>query len=145
MTAPNINLSPVWVTLGAISIGFHLALIFTGLTPNLVSRPLHLLLAMPWIFIAAGNSWQRFSGWLLLLAGSGICAAIAMRHSQLGDQYGFLSGNLQLTLAAMLIVVVLELARRAISWPLPAVAALSLLYLFFGQHVPGNSGLQRCQ
>lgn len=133
--------SPVWVTLGAISIGFHIALIFTGLTPNLVSRPLHLLLALPWIFIAAGDSkMQRYSGWLLLLAGGGVCANIALQHSQLGDQYGFLTGNLQIGLAIALIVVVLELARRAISWPLPAVAAVSLLYLFFGQHVPGEFG-----
>ena len=33
-----------WAVLGAVSIAFHLALVFSGLVPNLVSRPLHMAL-----------------------------------------------------------------------------------------------------
>jgi hypothetical protein len=43
---------PVWLVLGAASIAFHLWLIFSGLVPNLVSRPLHMALAVPWIMFA---------------------------------------------------------------------------------------------
>ncbi len=53
------------------SVGFHLWLIFAGLIPNLVSRPLHLMLALPWVFLAGpqGNTLQRWSGRLFCLAG----------------------------------------------------------------------------
>lgn len=133
--------SPVWVILGSISIAFHIALIFSGLTPNLVSRPIHLLLALPWIFLeTTDNKLKRYSGWLLLASGVFICSAIALQHTSLGDQYGYLNSNLQLVLAAVLLLLVLELARRAIGWPLPLVAAVSLLYLFFGQHIQGEFG-----
>ena len=40
----------------------------------------------------------------------------------------------------MLLVIVLEAARRAIGWPLPLVAALTLAYGLLGQHVPGEFG-----
>ena len=38
------------IAIAAASVAFHVWLIFSGLLPNLVSRPLHLLLALPWIF-----------------------------------------------------------------------------------------------
>ena len=48
---------------------FHLALIFSGLVPNLVSRPLHLALALPWILLTgAQNPLMRATGLLLTLA-----------------------------------------------------------------------------
>ena len=37
-------IAPGWVALGAVSVVFHLGLIFYGLTPALVSRPLHMAL-----------------------------------------------------------------------------------------------------
>ena len=42
-----------WPALGALLIAFHLGLIFYGLVPNLVARPLHLALALPWVLILA--------------------------------------------------------------------------------------------
>ena len=45
-----------WVGLGALSIGFHIWLIFSGLVPNLVSRPLHMALALPWVFVFLAKS-----------------------------------------------------------------------------------------
>src|SRR5690606_31611612 len=53
----------VWSALGAASIAFHLWLIFSGLIPNLVSRPLHMALALPWamIFIARTPT-ERITG-----------------------------------------------------------------------------------
>ena len=53
----------IWVALGALSIAFHLWLIFSGLVPSLISRPLHMALALPWIFIfAAKTKSQMISG-----------------------------------------------------------------------------------
>ena len=58
----------------------------------------------------------------------------------LSDQYGFLEDDFQLVIAIVLLVTVLEGARRAIGWPLPIVAALALAYGLYGQHIPGEFG-----
>jgi len=130
-----------WPSLGAASIAFHLWLIFSGLIPNLISRPLHMALAMPWvlIFIAKGRV-ARTTGILLTLIGIAACAYIAWNESALANQYGYLESNLQYFIAAILICVVLEMARRAIGWPLPIVAALALAYGLFGNNISGEFG-----
>ena len=139
---PSMSLSrSLWIILGATSIVFHIALIFSGLVPNLVSRPLHMALALPWIFIfAAQGRAGRASGALLAAVGVACCLYIVVNQSALSDQYGYLSGSLQTAVAITLLLIVLEMARRAISWPLPLVAALALVYGIWGQHLPGEFG-----
>ena len=98
-------------------------------------------LALPWIFIAAPSQGiKRKTGFVLCAIGMIICAGIALTQNSLGDQYGYLNGPLQLTLASVLLLVVLEMARRAIGWPLPVVAAITLLYGIAGHHLPGEYG-----
>ena len=46
----------LWQGLGLLSIGFHLALVFSGLVPALFARPLHMALALPWLFVFACRS-----------------------------------------------------------------------------------------
>lgn len=131
----------IWVALGAASIIFHLGLIFSGLVPNLLSRPLHMALALPWIFLfSATGSWQRISGLILTTIGVAATLYIAINESALSDQYGFLTSDLQTGIAFVLVFITLEMARRAVGWPLPLVAALALLYGFFGQYIPGEFG-----
>lgn len=131
----------VWISLGLVSIAFHLSLIFSGLVPALVARPLHMALALPWLFVfMARTRSQRVSGWVLMIAGEIACLYTALNADALADQYGFLQGWFQIAVAAALIVVTLEMARRAIGWPLPLVAAVCLLYGMFGQYFPGEFG-----
>ena len=131
----------LWVLLGATSIVFHLSLIFSGLVPNLVSRPLHMALALPWVFLFAPQSLpSRISGAIFSTIGIGCCLFIVLNESALSDQYGYLSGSFQTAVAAALLLIVLEMARRAISWPLPLVAGLALVYGIWGQHLPGEFG-----
>lgn len=132
---------PIWIMLGAISIAFHLWLIFSGLVPNLVSRPIHMVLALPWalIFVAKTRA-QNISGVILTVIGLIGCGWIVFNHGSLADQYGFLMGNTQIVIAAALLGIVLEMARRAIGWPLPMVAGIALLYALFGEYVPGEFG-----
>ncbi|WP_412777451.1 TRAP transporter permease [Thalassospira lucentensis] len=132
---------PIWIMLGAISIAFHLWLIFSGLVPNLVSRPIHMALALPWalIFVAKTRA-QNISGAILTVIGLIGCGWIVFNHANLADQYGFLMGNTQIAIAAALLGIVLEMARRAIGWPLPMVAGIALLYALFGEYVPGEFG-----
>ncbi|HIP94532.1 MAG TPA: TRAP transporter fused permease subunit, partial [Leucothrix sp.] len=135
------NVRLFWVALGATSILFHLWLIFSGLIPNLLSRPIHMALALPWVFIfIAKTDFQKKSGIVLTVLGIACCVWIALNQSALGDQYGYLSGNLQYVIAVTLLLITLEMARRAISWPLPLVALIALLYGLFGQYIPGEFG-----
>lgn len=132
---------PFWVALGAVSVGFHIGLIFYGLTPALISRPIHMALALPWILILAAHTpFQRISGWILTLSGVAACGYIAFNASMLANQYGFIHGDLQMAIGIFLILLALETARRAIGWPLPMVALLALAYGLLGEHIPGQFG-----
>lgn len=141
MLHANSSLHPAWVALGALSVMFHMGLIFYGLTPALVSRPIHMALILPWILIfAARTPFERVSGWVLTLLGVAACAYIAVNEPALANQYGFIDNHIQMVMGVFLIFLALETARRAIGWPLPAVALLSLAYAVFGEHIPGQFG-----
>ena len=131
----------IWPVMGLVTITFHLWLIFAGLVPNLVSRPIHMALALPWIFLwrPKGQSPDLLS-WLLFLVGLAGCAWVALNHNTLSDQYGSLDGPWQTWLAIGLLVATLDMARRAVGWPLPAIALMMLLYGVFGNHIPGEFG-----
>lgn len=130
-----------WVLLGGVSIGFHLYLISSGLVSNLISRPIHMALAIPFALVGvAANRFERVTGIALAAMSLLACGYIALNEAALSDQYGSLEGNWQIAMAAVLIVSVLEMARRFIGWPLPLVAAMALAYGMWGQYVPGELG-----
>ncbi|MAU94875.1 MAG: TRAP transporter permease DctM/Q [Fulvimarina sp.] len=131
----------LWQGLGILSIGFHLALVFSGLVPALVARPLHMALALPWLFIFAPRSrLETASGWVVLVLGEIGCLYVALNAEALSDQYGFLDTSFQVAVAVTLVAVALEAARRAIGWPLPLVAVACLAYGLLGQYIPGEYG-----
>ncbi|VAW24369.1 TRAP-type uncharacterized transport system, fused permease component [hydrothermal vent metagenome] len=131
----------VWVSLGATSIGFHLWLIFSGLVPSLISRPLHMILAMPWIFLYfSKKGLERWTGVIFTIVALTSGLYIVINQADLVGQYGSLKGGLQLWVAISLIVSVLEMARRAISWPLPLITIIALAYGLFGNYLPGEFG-----
>ena len=131
----------IWVALGVLTCAFHLGLIFYGLVPNLVSRPLHMALVLPWVFLfAASGAVSRISGWLITAIGVGCCLWIAWNHQMLRNQYGFLEGRAQVWLAIALLLIAIEGARRMIGWPLPLVALAALAYGLYGQYLPGEFG-----
>ncbi|MBN8412967.1 MULTISPECIES: TRAP transporter permease [Halomonas] len=135
------TLTPVWVGLGTLSVVFHLGLIFHGLTPALISRPLHMALVLPWVLVfSARTRWQHASGLALTALGVAACLFIVINEDALSGQYGFIDTPLQMAVGVLLIVVALEAARRAIGWPLPLVTALALGYAALGQYLPGEFG-----
>ncbi len=142
-----------WPTLAfaALIVGYHLWLVTQGLVANLVSRPIHLALALGWVFFVAAaplvggdgrirSGAGRAIGWALGLGGIAACAYIVFNLAALDDQYGSLRGAFQFVMAAVLIAAVLEAARRAIGPALPTVALIALAYGLFGRHLPGAIG-----
>ncbi len=133
--------SLIWIALGALSIFLHLGLILYGLVPNLIARPIHMALALPWVLVfASSTGLSRVSGLLICAVGIAACLWVAANQSVLGDQYGFLDNQFQMVIAISLLLVVIETARRAIGWPLPLVAVIALAYGLFGQYIPGEFG-----
>lgn len=130
-----------WLGLATALVGYHLALVFSGLVPNLVSRPLHMAFILPFVFLVGTTSrGMLWSGAALTVLGVGAALWVAVNHNALADQYGFLEGRVQVAIAATLLIVTLEAARRAIGWPLPLVAGAALLYGLYGQYIPGQFG-----
>lgn len=130
-----------WLLFALVLVLFHIGLIFSGLVPNLVSRPLHLALILPWVFLFGKTGrWALLSGALLCAIGMGAAIWVAWNASILADQYGFLETPAQVWIGFALLAVVIEAARRAIGWPLPLVAIFALIYAFFGAHIPGEFG-----
>ena len=122
------------------AVAFHVALIFIGLLPNLVVRPVHLALALPWVFVigAGGSLLSRLSGWLFAATGITICTYIALHTDALGDQYGYTEGWLQRAGGVLILLIVLEMARRAVKLALPALSVIALAYGLFGEYLPGE-------
>ncbi len=130
-----------WILLGALTCAFHIGLIFYGLVPNLVARPLHMALVLPWVFcFAASNRFNATTGAMIAAIGVAGCIWIAVNHQMLRNQYGFLENGFQVTLAITLLLIAIEGARRMIGWPLPMVALAALIYGLYGQYIPGEFG-----
>lgn len=131
----------IWLALALVLVVFHIGLIFSGLVPNLVSRPLHLALILPWVFLyGVSGRGRAMSGAVLCVVGVAAALWVAWNADALGDQYGFLENRFQVAVGFALLAVVIEAARRAIGWPLPMVATAALLYAFFGHLIPGEFG-----
>ena len=131
----------IWIMIGLGSIIFHMYLIFSGLIPNLVSRPIHMAFAIPWIFLYSENDKKvSFINIVLTFLGVLSCLWIALNHDLLSDQYGFIENEFQFILSLFLLFLVLEMARRSVGWPLPLVTLIALLYGMFGYLIPGEFG-----
>ena len=131
----------IWIGLGFLSILFHIYLIFSGLVPSLISRPLHMALAIPWVFIfISQNKPQLFLGYIFSFFGILSCVYIVINEPLLSDQYGFLNGAEQFLISIILIFITLEMARRTVGWPLPLITLIFLLYGLTGDKIPGEFG-----
>ncbi len=131
----------IWIMIGLGSIIFHMFLIFSGLIPNLVSRPIHMAFAIPWIFLYSENDKKvSFINIVLTVLGVLSCLWIALNHDLLSDQYGFIENEFQFIISLFLLFLVLEMARRSVGWPLPLVTLIALLYGMFGYLIPGEFG-----
>lgn len=130
----------MWAAFGFISITFHIFLIFSGLIPNLISRPIHMALILPWIFLYNQKVSNSFANTFIVTIGIFCCLWIAFNYETLTDQYGFLEGNFQFLISVTLLLIVLEMARRSVGWPLPFVSLITILYGIFGNFIPGEFG-----
>ncbi len=127
-----------------ITVFFHIYLVFSSFVPTLISRPLHLFFALIWIFIflPSKSKISKYFGYILFLGASFGIVYILLNYEALLDQYGSLEDNTQFFIAFILLIAVLEMARRSIKLALPLTASIILLYGFFGHFIKGDFGHQ---
>ncbi len=111
--------------------------------PGLKERSLHLALALVVIFLG-GAEQRRPTRWvvdiLLTFAGVGCCLYVFFNYSAIIEQYGAASGPVQVCMGIVLVLIILEAARRMVRPALPIIASLFLLYALFGHLIPGQFG-----
>ena len=140
---PRMPLHTLMVVPAFASVGYHLWLVMAGLIPHLISRPLHIIATLPFVFLFTAQpatGWRRAVDGLLCAFGLAACLYVLVQHDMLDNQYGRLRGTTQFVVAWGLILLALEMARRQVKWAMPGTAALALLYGLFGQHLPGELG-----
>ena len=140
---PLLSLHSVMVLLAFASVAYHLWLVTAGLIPHLVSRPLHIIAVLPFVFIFTAQpatGWRRVVDVALCTFGLAACIYVLVQHDVLDEQYGRLRGTMQFVVAWGLVLLALEMARRQVKWAMPTTAALALLYGLFGQYLPGELG-----
>jgi TRAP transporter 4TM/12TM fusion protein len=98
-------------------------------------------LIIPWVFLYKNKDFSKnIISYVFVVLGVFCCLWTSFNHELLSDQYGFLEGNFQTFISLSLLLIVLEMARRSVGWPLPLVCLLSLLYGVFGNFIPGEFG-----
>lgn len=135
---------PVRIVASVISVLFSLFQLYTGIFgafPDLIQRSLHIGFAMVLAFFlypARKKSPQaRLSVVDLLAMGLGVivCSHAALNYDRIMMNPGISSAwDLCLGIAATMLV--LEMTRRILSWILPTIALLTILYAYLGPHLP---------
>ena len=101
------------------------------------TRAIHLAFAVLLAFIAyptfnrSANDRIPIIDWVVGLIGAGSAAYIWIFYADIAERTG-LPSTTDIVVGAVGIVLLLEAARRSLGFPLMAVAAVFLLYVFFG-------------
>jgi TRAP transporter 4TM/12TM fusion protein len=122
---------------------FSLFLPVYAFVPNLIERAIHIGLAVPLIFLAG----RKPKTWPILvldlsLTGLGLwlCAYIILNFDSVLNQFGVVTGGFQTLMGILMVLLVLEAARRMIKPVLPTITLIFLLYAVWGHHIPGYFG-----
>lgn len=133
-------LRAIWVVLAALTAGFHIGLVLYGLLPNLVALPAHMALLLPFALVERAKTRAGLLGGAVIAAVAiAACFYLIANHQRLQSLW-VMTDPWHLAMAWILIGAVIEAARRMVGWPLPIVAVLGLVYLFFGHEIPGLFG-----
>lgn len=121
---------------------YHMYTAYFGSPPTLIHRSLHVSLILFLVFVlyppmrkAHGTIWRvlDFIPALLSLVPT---VYMIVNYQDLVLQAGRFTAP-DVAVATLLVVLVLESARRVAGWPLPALAILFILFGYFGREMPG--------
>lgn len=126
--------------------GFVLYTSAFGVLDALVQRSAFLalvvLMALLRYPLGKDRAWRPLGAFIDLtlgLAAVASCAWIALHSDQLMESLPT-AGNLEIAMATSLVVVILEMSRRAIGLIFPTMVLSGLMYALLGNHIPGPLG-----
>ncbi|HEX4884371.1 MAG TPA: TRAP transporter fused permease subunit, partial [Casimicrobiaceae bacterium] len=112
-----------------------------GILNDTEARSLHLAFAMFLAFLA----WPAFKrsprrhvpvvDWILALAGAFAAGYLLLFYAQLATRPGQPT-DVDIIIASVGLILLLEATRRAVGWPMAALAVMFILYAIFGQYLP---------
>lgn len=135
---------PMASAASAISVAFAAFQLYTGVFgafPDLIQRSIHVGFAMVLAFFlysaVSRSPKNRFSAMdlLAMVLGLVVCTHAALNYDRIMMNPG-VSSHWDLMLGLAATALVLEMTRRILSWILPAIALLTILYAYLGPYLP---------
>ena len=121
---------------------YHLYTAYFGAPPTLIHRSLHVSLVLFLVFMLypparrAQQAWWRIPDALLAVLAAVPTVYLWLNYEQVVLQAGRFS-SADVAVATLLVVLVLEAARRVTGWALPVLAVLFILFGLYGRELPG--------
>lgn len=121
---------------------YHMYTAYFGMPPTLIHRSLHVSLILFLVFMLypparrARATWWRIPDAVLALASFVPTLYLVQNYEQLVLQAGRYTST-DILVATLLVVLVLEAARRVTGWALPILAVLFILFGLYGRELPG--------
>ena len=135
---------PISVVASVIAVLLALFQLYTGVFgafPDIIQRSIHVGFAMVlafFLYSATGKSPKdRFSAvdLIAMILGIVVCTHAALNYDRIMMNPG-ISSNWDLILGIIATLLVLEMTRRILSWVLPAIGLLTILYAYLGPYLP---------
>ncbi|MBI5966382.1 MAG: TRAP transporter permease [Deltaproteobacteria bacterium] len=121
---------------------FQLYTSFAGAFPNLIQRSIHIGFVFVLAFTLYPYSGKRspkgrlsIPDLLIMILGVVSCIHVILHYDRIMLEPGT-SGTWDLILGAIATLLVLEMTRRILSWILPVIATLAMVYAYFGPYLP---------
>lgn len=133
-----------WITFGLLvlfSVYQLSATLFLTLPPQ-IHRPIHLAFGLGLVYLLYAGSKKGNNGKvgivniILALLGVSVCLYWVFDYEGLVTRTGNYT-TLDMVVGGIAILLVLEAARRVVGIPITTIAALFLLYTYFGPYMPG--------
>lgn len=124
-------------------VGFHIYTAAFGSVVTQLQRSFHLLLtgAMGFLLypLAGKKKRVKWIDFLFFIAAVVVFGYIAMQYNRIALRKSMTSylSPLDLVMGGLVIVLILEIARRAVGIVMSLIAVVGLLYAFFGPYMPG--------
>lgn len=135
---------PVAIIASAIAVLFTMFQLYTGVFgafPDLIQRSFHVGFTMVLAFFLYSATQrspkERFSVVDLvgIILGIVVCTHAAINYDRIMTNPG-VSSKWDLILGIIAVLLVLEMTRRILSWVLPAIGVITILYAYLGPYLP---------
>lgn len=129
-------------------VGFQLYTAFFGTFQSLIQRPIHVCLGIALIFLFQIKKNTKSGPMrtidavicVVLTIAALVCGGYIVIKMKRIMHPNYAVSSLEIVLAIILILVVLEAARRSIGLAIPIMAIIAIAYALFGKYIPGYWG-----